>query len=84
MQIIRADERMVIASYLSGETGGPSPTMQLRGSESVYFHKYAEQFNTIWQYAKPLDDTRLDQILKDYGHGPATSTEDKDPPSGAS
>ena len=76
VQIIRADDRMVIATYLSGKSGGPSPTMQLRGSESSYFRKHIEQFETLWEWARPLGDDQFDQILRDYGYLPTPQAED--------
>lgn len=68
-QIIRADDRMLVANYLSGKSGSVSPTMQLRGSDSSYFRKYAKQFRTLWKRAGPLDlnDDRVSQILQKYG-----------------
>lgn len=77
-QMIRADERMVVAIYLSGKSGTPSPTMQIRGSESSYFHKYTEQFDTLWKRARPLSDDRFSQILQDYGHLPTPPAEDSE------
>jgi hypothetical protein len=66
-QIIRADERMLVAIYLSGKAGSPSPTMQLRGSDSIYFRKYEDQFITFWERTEPLSDDRVIQILQKYG-----------------
>lgn len=77
-QVIRADERMVVAIYLSGKSGSPSPTLQLRGSGSSYFRKYAEQFETLWKRARPLGDDRFSQILQDYGHLPTPPAEDSE------
>jgi hypothetical protein len=62
-QTIRADERMLVAIYLSGRSGGLSPTMQLRGSGSSYFCKYDDQFETLWRRAKLLDSARIGQLL---------------------
>lgn len=64
-QIVRADNRMLLAIYLSGQSGGPSPTMQLRGPLSSYFVKYAEQFNIMWNRGKVVDDSHLQRILKE-------------------
>jgi len=66
---------MVVAIYLSGKSGGPSPTVQLRGSESSYFRKYAEQFETLWQRAEPLDDDRFSEIPQEYGYLPTPPAE---------
>lgn len=75
-QIIRADERMVVGIYLSGKSGTPSPTMQLRGSDSSYFRKYEEQFESLWGQPKPLNDERFSRILQDYGRLPTPLVED--------
>jgi hypothetical protein len=66
-QIIRADDRMIVATYLSGKSGSPSPTMQLRGAESSYYRKYAEQIEILWERAKSSDDEQLDRVLREYG-----------------
>jgi hypothetical protein len=55
-QIIRADERMLVAIYLSGKSGALSPTLQLKGSESSYFVTYAKQFEILWRRGEPLTD----------------------------
>jgi len=65
-QIIRADEQMLVAIYLSGKSGGLSPTMQLRGAQSAYFVKYANQFEIMWKRAESVDDARFRQMLKEY------------------
>jgi len=65
-QIIRADDLMLVGIYLSGKSGTPSPTMQLRGPKSTYFNKYVEQFELMWNRGKPIDDARFRQILKEY------------------
>jgi hypothetical protein len=72
-QVIRADERMLVANYLTGKSGGPSPTMQLRGSDSSYFRKYDEQFEILWRRARLLDDDRISQIVQKYGGLPTPS-----------
>jgi hypothetical protein len=76
VQMIRADERMLVTIYLSGKSGTPAPTLQLRGAKSSYFQKYAEQFETLWERARYLDDRRFDQILQEYRHLPTPPTED--------
>jgi len=76
VQMIRADDQMIVASYLSGQSGTPSPTMQLRGSESSYSFKYAKQFQTLWDRAEPLDDDRFNQILQECGYLPIPLAED--------
>jgi hypothetical protein len=76
VQLIRADEQMLIGLYLSGTGGGESPTMQLRGRKSVYFAKYAEQFNIMWKRGKPLDDNDFHQMLEKFRDMPSPPTED--------
>lgn len=71
-QIIRADERMLVAVYLSGKSGGPSPALQFTGSGSSYFCKYDEQFEILWRRARPLDDARISQLLSKYGRLPTS------------
>ena len=62
-QIIRADDRILIASYLSGQTGAPSPTMQLRGVDTLYFAKYLEQIKIVRERSQPLHDADFADIL---------------------
>ncbi len=47
-QIIRADDRMLVTIYLSGQAGSPSPTFQVLGAESKFFKLYEDQFETLW------------------------------------
>lgn len=73
-QIVRADEAMIVAIYLSGRSGSWSPTMQLRGADSSLFQSYADQFNTIWERGRALDDADFDRILEETeGTRPAPS-----------
>ncbi len=51
-QIIRADDRMLVSTYLIGEGGSKSPTMQIRGTGSAYFETYKTQFEAMWDRAK--------------------------------
>lgn len=76
VQMIRANDRMVLASYLSGRSGTPSPTMQIRGDKSSYFQKYAKQFETLWERAKPFGDDQFNKVLQEYRYLPAPPTED--------
>lgn len=62
-QIIRADNRMVVATYLSGKAGTPSPTMELRGEDSEYFKTYLGQVEIIFNRAKVLSEAELIQYL---------------------
>jgi len=66
-QIIRADDRTIVATYLAGKGGSPSPTMQLRGTETAYFQKYVDQVEILWERAKPVDDEAFDRMLGEYG-----------------
>ncbi len=54
VQLIRADNQMLIALYLSGHGGSPSPTMQLRGPRSEYFDTYDKQFEILWNRGEPV------------------------------
>ena len=65
-QIIRADSLMLVGLYLSGKSGTPSPTIQLRGPQSTYFEKYVEQFEIMWARGNPVDDATFDGFLKEY------------------
>lgn len=65
-QIIRADNLMLVGIYLSGQSGTPSPTIQLRGPKSTYFEKYDKQFKIMWERGKAVDDARFRQILEEY------------------
>ena len=75
VHMIRADERMLIAIYLSGQSGGPCPTFQIRSSESAYFRTYSEQFQTLWGRAQQVDSKGFERILKDYGDLAPPTTE---------
>ena len=62
-QIIRADDKMLIAIYLSGKSGTPTPTLQLRGHDTEYFRTYQEQIKILWQHGREVDDDEFRQIL---------------------
>ncbi|MBS4034252.1 MAG: hypothetical protein KGZ85_07310 [Ignavibacterium sp.] len=48
-QIIRVDNKILVAVYLSKKTGSKSPTLQISGVDSAYFKTYAEQFEFLWE-----------------------------------
>ena len=54
-QIVRFDEHLIVRTYLAEKSGGESPVMQLRGPQSKYFTTYMEQFEIMWERAKPLN-----------------------------
>lgn len=62
-QIIRADDKILIAIYLSGKSGTPSPTFQLRGPDTEYFRTYQEQIEILWRHGREVDDDEFRQIL---------------------
>ena len=62
VQLIRADELMLVAFYLSGKPGGDSPTLQLRGPQSAYFSEYAEQFGIMWRRGEPFDLSEIENV----------------------
>jgi len=61
-QIIRADDRMLVAIYLSGKTGSPSPTFQVRGPETVYFQIYQDQVNILWNRGREVSEEEWQRI----------------------
>ena len=63
-QIIRADDCVLVASYLSGLSGTPAPTSQIRGEATHYFSTYKEQGNILWARAQEIDDAGFALILK--------------------
>lgn len=58
-QIVRADDCMLVALYLSGRTGGHSPTLQLTGPSSRFFDAYQQQFEVMWERATPFPSQRI-------------------------
>jgi hypothetical protein len=75
VQLIRADELILVTSYLSGTTGGESPTMQLRGPGSAYFDIYAEQFSIMWKRCRLLNNDDYHRMLKEFSDVPRPPTE---------
>lgn len=67
-QVIRADDEMLLAIYLSGKSGSPSPTLKLRGPQSTYFVVYKEQFDILWGRARKVDDAELQKVLEKHGN----------------
>ena len=74
-QLIHADDQMLVALYLTGKTGGPSPTFQLQGPQSTYFSTYAEQFEILWERARPLNFTDLQKYVKEFEGAPQPPVE---------
>lgn len=64
-QIIRADDKMIVAVYLSGQTGSHAPTLQLCGSGTDFFDKYEKQFELMWERARKVSPDQLQEQLKE-------------------
>ncbi len=68
-QIIRADDQMVVATYLTRKSGTPSPTFQIRGRDSDFYKTYQEQFKALWEHDPKynpnllIGDAEWDRIL---------------------
>lgn len=60
-QIVLVDQRMLVALYLSGHSGGSAPTFQLTGP-SAFFKTYSDQFDILWGRAWAIED--LDEYMK--------------------
>jgi hypothetical protein len=54
-QIIRVDDRILVAIYLAGSSGGSAPTLQLIGP-STGFETFRRQFEILWERARPVTD----------------------------
>ncbi len=63
-QIIQADERMLIALYLSKKGGSDAPTIQLCGKDSKYFDTYNEQFEIVWGRAVIIEENELKILVQ--------------------
>jgi hypothetical protein len=62
-QIIRADEKMLVAIYLTRKTGSAAPTFQLRGPETVYYSTYLGQIEDLWADGLEVSDDEIRQLL---------------------
>ena len=65
-QIIRADERILVGLYLSGKSGGLTPIFQLQGERSFYFSTYNEQFEIIWERARKMSQSQLQELVQKF------------------
>jgi hypothetical protein len=61
-QIIRADDRILVAVYLSGKAGTPSPTFQVRGPGTEYFQTYSEQIEILWSGGREVKETEFGSL----------------------
>jgi hypothetical protein len=68
-QILKADDHILVSTYLSGESGSPCPTYQIK-EPSGYFSTYDKQIETLWNNGRSitLDEMKemlyLSQIIK--------------------
>lgn len=65
-QVIRADNQMLVTFYLSGKSGKPCPTMQLRGPRTEYFERYSEQFKILWRRGRALTFVDLEDLVSRF------------------
>jgi hypothetical protein len=54
-QIIRADNMLLISLYLSGKSGRPFPTIQIKDSSTAWFRTYTDQFLINWNRSRSID-----------------------------
>jgi hypothetical protein len=50
-RIVRADDMMLVTKYLCHISGGMSPTLELRGKDTLWFQKFMNEFDHIWKLA---------------------------------
>ena len=62
-QIVRADDKMLVAVYLSGKSGSHALAFQLKGPHTAYFSTYAEQVEILWKDGRDIEDTDIRQLL---------------------
>ena len=61
-QIVRADDRILVAVYLSGKSGTPSPTFQVRGPGTEYFQTYADQIEILWKGGREVMENEFGSL----------------------
>ena len=61
-QIVRADDRILVAVYLSGKSGTPSPTFQVRGPGSEYFQTYSDQIEILWKGGREVKESEFGSL----------------------
>jgi|GEM_PF-5858671 len=61
-QIVRADDHMLVATYLSGKSGSPSPTFQVKGPDTAYFRTYQGQIDILWNRGREVSDDEFHRI----------------------
>jgi hypothetical protein len=64
-KIFRADEQMIVTTYLAAKSAGVCPVMQIRGAGTIYFKTYIEQFDIMWRRARRADITKLSKLAPD-------------------
>ncbi len=62
-QIVRADDKMLVALYLTTKTGSWAPTLQLRGPATEYFAAYLKQIEDLWAAGLEVSDDDIQQLL---------------------
>ena len=62
-QIVRADDLMLVAIYLSGKTGSTSPAFQIRGPKTAYYMTYNGQVDIAWERAREVPEGEFLQLL---------------------
>ena len=69
-QIIRADDHILVAVYLSGKTGGPFPTFQVRGPETECFRTYLGQIDILWKRGRKVKEDEFRHFVKELQSPP--------------
>jgi hypothetical protein len=54
--LIIADDHMFATWYLSFRGGSQSPTLELAGGRSPFFVTFRQEFETLWQRGRSMDD----------------------------
>lgn len=64
--VIRADDRILAANYLSYLRGSASPTMEIRSRDTSFFQVFAAEFERMWELGAnwpqtiPTEETRAE------------------------
>jgi hypothetical protein len=62
-QIIQADERILVALYLSKKGGSDAPTLQLCGEGSKLYDTYNDQFDIVWERTTKINENDLQTLI---------------------
>lgn len=59
--IIRADDKIIVAKYLLSVRGSGAPTLEIHGKDTFFYEKFAKEFEEMWKKGEKWEKNMVEE-----------------------